>query len=261
MSVTQSPPARVIPRADHAPLYDELTEGRTIRLRVEELLERAATARPDLVPGPDQIAAERGRELREQEGIELAQGQLLAAWLADPGVGTHLIESMLRPKRDAVDLLPRYASEGSVDLGAASVDRQDNLGVVTLTRPERLNAENDETTAALETAVDLVLLDPASEAGVLRGGQVEHPRYRGRRVFSSGLDLSELYAGGLSYLFFIVRELGFVAKMLRGAAATRREARSRSRQPPHRRARSGWRCPGSPAWRPSRSAAAPSSCS
>jgi thioesterase DpgC len=219
VSVIQSPPARVIPRADHAPLYDELTEGRTIRLRVEELLERAATAHPDLVPGPDEIAAERGRELREQEGIELAQGQLLAAWLGDPGVGTHLIESMLRPKRDAVDLLPHYASEGSVDLGAARVDRHANLGVVTLTRPERLNAENDETTATLETAVDLVLLDPASEAGVLRGGQVDHPRYRGRRVFSSGLDLSELYAGGLSYLFFIVRELGFVAKMLRGAAA------------------------------------------
>jgi (3,5-dihydroxyphenyl)acetyl-CoA 1,2-dioxygenase len=219
VSVIQSPPAGVIPRADHAPLYDELTEGRTIRLRVEELLERAAAAHPGLVPGPDQLAAERARELRDQEGIELAQGQLLSAWLADPGIGTHLIESMLRPKRDAVDLLPRYAGEGSVDLGAARVDRQDNLGVVTLTRPERLNAENDETTVALETAVDLVLLDPASEAGVLRGGQVEHPRYRGRRVFSSGLDLSELYAGGLSYLFFIVRELGFVAKMLRGAAA------------------------------------------
>lgn len=218
MSVIQSSPGGVIPRRDHARLYDELTEGRTIRLRVEELLERAAAAHPDLVPGPDQIAAERGHELRDQDGIELAQGQLLAAWLADPGIGTHLIESMLRPRREAVDVLPQYASEGSVDLGAANVERQGNLGVVTLTRPERLNAENDETTVALETAVDLVLLDPTSEAGVLRGARVDHPRYRGRRVFSSGLDLSELYAGRLSYLFFIVRELGFVAKMLRGAA-------------------------------------------
>jgi thioesterase DpgC len=219
VNVIQSPPPGVIPRRDHIPLYDELTEGRTIRLRVEELLERAAAAHPDLVPGPEQIMAERGRELRDQEGVELAQGQLLAAWLADPGVGTHLIQSMLRPKREAVDLLPRYVGEGDVDLGAARVERQGNLGVVTLTRPERLNAENDETTVALETAVDLVLLDPTSEAGVLRGGEVDHPRYRGHRVFSSGLDLSELYAGGLSYLFFIVRELGFVAKMLRGAAA------------------------------------------
>jgi thioesterase DpgC len=206
------------PRDDVA-LYDELTEGRTTWPRVEELLERAAEARPGLVPGPDEIATERGRELRQKEGIELALGELLAAWLADPGAGTHLVRSMLRPKPGSVELLPRYVAEGRIDLGVAAVERQGNLGVVTLTRPERLNAENDETTAALETAVDLVLLDPASEAGVLRGGVVEHPRYRGRRVFSSGLDLSELYAGDLSYLFFIVRELGFVAKMLRGAGS------------------------------------------
>jgi len=207
------------PLRDRVSLYNELTEGRTVRLRVEELLERAAATHPGLVPSPQEIAAERALELREQQGIELAQGELLAAWLADPRVGTHLVESMLRPKPESVELLPAYLREGSVDLGAARVDRNGDLGVVTLTRPERLNAENDETTAALETAVDLVLLDPDSAAGVLRGGVVDHRRYRGRRVFSSGLDLSELYAGGLSYLFFIVRELGFVAKMLRGMAA------------------------------------------
>jgi (3,5-dihydroxyphenyl)acetyl-CoA 1,2-dioxygenase len=219
VSVIQTKPAGVAPLRGPAALYDELTEGRTIRLRIEELLERAATAQPGLVPGPDEIAAERRRELRQQQGIELAQGQLLAAWLADPGIGTHLVQSMLRPKPESVELLPRYASEGRVDLGAAMVERQGNLGVVTLTRPERLNAENDETTVGLETAVDLVLLDPASEVGVMRGGLVDHPRYSGRRVFSSGLDLSELYAGGLSYLFFMVRELGFVAKMFRGAGS------------------------------------------
>ena len=219
MSATHTPPAGTVPTRDHLSLYDELTEGRATRPRVEELLERAAATHPGLVPGPDEIAAERGRELREQLGIELAQGQLLAAWLADPGIGTHLVESMLRPKPESVELLPSYLSDGRVDLGAASVERRGNLGVVTLTRPERLNAENDETTVALETAIDLVLLDPDSEAGVLRGGVADHPRYSGRRVFSSGLDLSELYAGGLSYLFFIVRELGFVAKMLRGMAA------------------------------------------
>jgi thioesterase DpgC len=219
VSVIKTKPAGVAAVRDHAALYDELTEGRTIRLRVEELLERAAASQPGLVPGPDEIAAERHRELREQEGIEFAQGRLLAGWLADPGIGTHLVQSMLRPKPESLELLPRYRSEGRIDLGTATVERQGNLGVVTVTRPERLNAENDETTVALETAVDLVLLDTASEVGVLRGGEVDHPRYRGRRVFSSGLDLSELYAGGLSYLFFIVRELGFVAKMLRGAGS------------------------------------------
>jgi (3,5-dihydroxyphenyl)acetyl-CoA 1,2-dioxygenase len=219
VSVTHSPLAGTVPVRDHAALYDELTDGRTLRPRVEELLDRAAATHPGVVPSPDEIAAERARELRDQEGIELAQGRLLAAWLADPGIGTHLVESMLRPKAESVGLLSAYRSEGRIDLGVASVERQGNLGVVTLTRPERLNAENDETTLALETAVDLVLLDPGSEAGVLRGGVVGHPRYRGRHVFSSGLDLSELYAGALSYLFFIVRDLGFVAKLLRGMAA------------------------------------------
>jgi thioesterase DpgC len=219
VSVIQSEPAGVIPLRGQATVYDELTESLTVRLRVEELLEQAAASRPGLVPTLDEIAAERTRELRDQQGVELAQGQLLAAWLADRRIGTHLVESMLRPKPESVGLLPRYQRDGAVDLGVATLERQGNLGVVTLTRPERLNAENDETTVALETAVDLVLLDPGSEVGVLRGGVVEHPRYRGRRVFSSGLDLSELYAGTLSYLFFIVRELGFVAKILRGAAA------------------------------------------
>jgi (3,5-dihydroxyphenyl)acetyl-CoA 1,2-dioxygenase len=218
VSATQSPLEDALLHGQDA-VYDELTEGLAARLRVEELLERAASSHPGLVPSPDAIAAERRRELRDQEGVELALGRVLAAWLADRRIGTHLVESMLLPRPESVELLPRYQSDGAVDLGAASVERRGNQGVVTLTRPERLNAENDETTIALETAVDLVLLDPASELGVLRGGVVDHPRYRGRHVFSSGLDLSELYAGRLSYLFFIVRELGFVAKILRGAAA------------------------------------------
>jgi (3,5-dihydroxyphenyl)acetyl-CoA 1,2-dioxygenase len=219
LSVTQSRPGLELPPGQYNALYDELTDGRAARRRIEELLELAAVTRPGLVPSADEVAAERERPLRDQQGVELAQGRLLSAWLADRETGTHLVQSMLRPRPESLELLPRYASEGLVDLGAASVERRGNLGVVTVTRPERLNAENDETTAALEIAVDLVLLDPASEAGVLRGGTVEHARYRGRRVFSSGLDLSELHAGGLSYLFFIVRELGFVAKMFRGLAA------------------------------------------
>jgi (3,5-dihydroxyphenyl)acetyl-CoA 1,2-dioxygenase len=218
LSVTQSRPGLELPPGQCTALYDELTDGRAVRVRIEELLELAAAARPGLVPSRDELAAERGRALGDQHGIELAQGRLLSSWLADRDMGAHLVESMLRPRVESVELLPRYESEGLVDLGAARVERRGNLGVVTVTRPERLNAENDETTAALEIAVDLVLLDAGSEAGVLRGGPVEHPRYRGRRVFSSGLDLSELHAGGLSYLFFIVRELGFVAKMLRGLA-------------------------------------------
>lgn len=34
----------------------------------------------------------------------------------------------------------------------------------------------------LETAVELVLLDPDIQAGLLRGNPVEHPKYKGRRI-------------------------------------------------------------------------------
>jgi thioesterase DpgC len=200
-------------------IYDELTDAGTRRLRVEQLLDRAALAYPALVPSPDEVRAERGRGLRDQHGVEFAQGQFLAAVLAEPSIGTHLVESMLRPRPESLKRLPEYAESGRAGLGAARVERQGNMGVVTIERGDRLNAENDATTSALEAAVDLVLLDPRSEIGVLRGGIVDHRRYRGRRVFSSGLDLSELYAGKLSYLFFVLRELGFVAKMHRGMAA------------------------------------------
>lgn len=218
MIAIQSPLSRDDSLPALGALYDELTDGRSRRRRVEELLQQAAVARPGLVPDAGELRSERERGLRHQRGVELAQGRLIAALLAEPAVGTHLVESMLRPKPESLALLPQYTAGGSVALGAASVERRGNLGVVTLERGSRLNAENDETTVALETAVDLVLLDPGSEVGVLRGSVVDHPRYRGRRVFSSGLDLSELYAGQLSYLFFIVRELGFVAKILRGIA-------------------------------------------
>jgi thioesterase DpgC len=64
--------------------------------------------------------------------------------------------------------------------------------------------------------VDLILLDPDIEVGVLRGGPVDHPRYRGRRVFGAGLNLTRLYRGELPFLFFMTRDLGYVHKIFRG---------------------------------------------
>ena len=61
-----------------------------------------------------------------------------------------------------------------------------------------------------------MLLDPQIEIGVLRGGVVEHPRYAGRRIFGAGLNLTHLYRGQISYLFFPVRDLGLVHKVFRG---------------------------------------------
>jgi thioesterase DpgC len=83
--------------------------------------------------------------------------------------------------------------------------------------PRYLNAEDEATINETEIAVDLAILD-RSELAVLRGGTVEHPKYRGKRIFSTGINLTHIYYGKISYLWYITREMGFVNKMLRGLA-------------------------------------------
>jgi thioesterase DpgC len=84
--------------------------------------------------------------------------------------------------------------------------------------PRYLNAEDDTTLSETETAVDLALLDPQSELVALRGDTVEHPKYRGRRIFSAGINLTHLYSGKIPYLWYITRDMGMVNKMMRGLA-------------------------------------------
>ena len=46
---------------------------------------------------------------------------------------------------------------------------------------------------------------------------MSHPRYRGRRIFSAGINLKALHAGGISLVDFLLRrELGYISKLLRG---------------------------------------------
>jgi len=45
---------------------------------------------------------------------------------------------------------------------------------------------------------------------------VDHPRYPGTRVFGSGLNLTRLYHGRIDFLFYLLRDLGFVHKIYRG---------------------------------------------
>jgi thioesterase DpgC len=69
----------------------------------------------------------------------------------------------------------------------------------------------------METAVDLALLDPEVRVGQVRGGEMSHPRYRGRRVFSAGINLKNLSSGDISLVDFLLRrELGYLHKLVRG---------------------------------------------
>ena len=52
---------------------------------------------------------------------------------------------------------------------------------------------------------------------MVRGGEMSHPRYRGKRVFSAGINLKALHAGSISLVDFLLRrELGYLHKLMRG---------------------------------------------
>lgn len=198
-------------------VYDELTDGYSRAVRVEDLVFLAAEAYPGLVPSRADIAAERELPQSRKTGIELDQGLFLAYVLAGQRSGRHLVHAMMRPTQRAEDMLDGFRTTGSADLGVAHVERLGSAGHVELRNTRFLNAEDDEATAALETAVDLVLLDPDIEVGVLRGGVVDHPRHAGKRVFNSGINLTRLYHGQISFVnFMMARELGLVGKLYRG---------------------------------------------
>jgi thioesterase DpgC len=197
-------------------VYDELTDGRIRHLRLDELVERAARAYPGLVPTADQMAADRARPQAAKEGHEIDQGIFLRAVLRSDQAGPHLLESMLQPTPRALRLLPDFRDTGSADLGSVRVERRDGAAHLTMCRTDCLNAEDNRQVEDMETAVDLALLDPAVEVGVLRGGEMTHPRYRGRRVFSAGINLKSLHAGDISLVDFLLRrELGYIHKLVR----------------------------------------------
>jgi thioesterase DpgC len=124
---------------------------------------------------------------------------------------------MSQPTAAALGALDELRRTGGVDLGPMRVDRDGAVGLVTIQNHAFLNAEDDPSTAAMETAVDLVLLDDAIAVGVLRGAPATHPKYAGRRIFGAGINLTHLYHGRIALVEFMVeRELGAVHKMYRG---------------------------------------------
>ncbi|KUN95725.1 enoyl-CoA hydratase [Streptomyces caeruleatus] len=198
-------------------VYDELTDGRTRHLRLRELADAAAAAFPGLVPTPEQLAAERGRPQAHKEGHELDQGIFFSRVLRSPQAGPHLLDAMLRPTPRARALLPEFLETGSIDLGSVRMERTGAVARLTMCRDDALNAEDNAQVDDMETAVDLALLDPAVEVGLLRGGEMTHPRYRGRRVFSAGINLKALHSGDISLVDFLLRrELGYIHKLIRG---------------------------------------------
>ncbi|MGB9364846.1 MAG: enoyl-CoA hydratase/isomerase family protein [Xanthobacteraceae bacterium] len=199
-------------------VYRALTEDMAAFVRAEPLVYAAADLLPGLVPTRAQVAAEARKMQRDKDGIEVDQGIFFAQVLAHPAAGAHLCHAMLLPKPDSSARLPELQVKGSLDLGTAAVVRQGKATTVFMRNPRYLNAEDETTLSQVETAVDLAILDPASELAVLRGDTVSHEKYRGQRVFCTGINLTHIYHGKISYLWFVTREMGFVNKMMRGLA-------------------------------------------
>ena len=199
-------------------VYDTLTERRSKFVRIEQLVVDAAHLVPGLVPLPQEIAAEEGTLQRDKAGLEIDHGHLVSAFLGSARSGPHLCQAMLLPRAESAPLLPKLVRDGTVTLPGASIERRGKAAIVTFRNPRFLNAEDQTTLDGMETCVDLALLDPAIEVAVLRGGAVEHPKYKDRRVFGSGINLTHLYHGRIPFLWYLQRDLGYVNKLYRGLA-------------------------------------------
>ncbi|MBV8791528.1 MAG: enoyl-CoA hydratase/isomerase family protein [Pseudolabrys sp.] len=199
-------------------VYRKLTKNHDYFLRVDELCYAAAKLVPGLVPTKKQVNAESELMQSEKDGTEVDQGIFLSHVLADQANGLHLCAAMLRMKMEAVERMAKFVVDGVADFGPAKVERRGKAAILTINNSRFLNAEDDDTLADTETAADMAIRDPLSEICVLRGGPVDHPRYRARSIFSAGINLTHLYKGKIPFLWYILRDMGVVNKMYRGIA-------------------------------------------
>ena len=199
-------------------LYDRLTDNRRKFVRIERLVYDAADLVPGLVPTRAEVAAEAALRQSEKDGCEIDQGILCNQILADPDSGMHLCHAMLLPREESAEALAKFLRDGRLDLGAAKVERRGKAAVLLLANPRFLNSEDASTQIATEIGADVCILDPLSKVAVLRGDVVPEGKYAGRRVFNAGINLTHLYYGRIPFLWFLIRDLGFVNKMTRGLA-------------------------------------------
>ena len=135
------------------------------------------------------------------------------------GPGRHLVTTMLEPMPEALEHLEQLRATGAVDLGSARVTRTGRAGIVELVNVRHLNAEDGATLGPTEVAVDLVAARSRDRG---RGDA----RRRGRpsratpaSAYSApGINLTHLYHGRIDFLFYLVRDLGYVNKLYRGLA-------------------------------------------
>jgi (3,5-dihydroxyphenyl)acetyl-CoA 1,2-dioxygenase len=199
-------------------IYRRLTDNLAKFVRVEHLVRDAALVLPGLVPNDTVLARENTFQQQHKDGFEIDQGLLLSSVLGHAACGMHLCHAMLLPRPEAFERARYFAERGKLEFEGATLERHGKAAVVTMRHPRFLNSEDESTVDGLETAIDVATLDPAADVAVLRGDTVEHAKYRGRRLFSAGINLTHLYHGKISYVWYIKRDMGLVNKLFRGVA-------------------------------------------
>ncbi|MBC8258475.1 MAG: enoyl-CoA hydratase/isomerase family protein [SAR324 cluster bacterium] len=203
-------------RTHRSRIFAEARKSCKRPFRLEALAESAAELCPGVYPSLVELGAEQSLFLRDKDGLELHQGMLFSQWFSDEEIGNILIRDMRQPLPESLDRVDELLKTNVLDLEYARIEIYGEVATIFLKNANYLNAEDDSTLGATETAVDLALLHPEVKVGVLRGEKVAHPKYAGRRIFSAGINLTKLYQGTQSYLFYLTRELGLVNKLFRG---------------------------------------------
>jgi len=199
-------------------IYRDMTDNLTRFRRVEDLAYAVADVVPGLCPTKERVANESKYIQGDKDGHEVDQGLFFNAVLADRECGLHLCHAMLLPRKEALALLDQLNKTGRVDLDHATVERKGKASYVYLKNSRYMNAEDDNTVGDVETCVDLAILDPQTSVCILRGGKIQGGKHDGKHFFCAGINLTHIYYGRLSYLWYLIRDLGFINKFYRGLA-------------------------------------------
>jgi len=199
-------------------VYRRLTADFTRFKRVEELVDDVTAAVPGLVPDRAQLARDNSLPQKDKDGFEIDQGLFVSRLLGNRQCGMHLCHTMLLPRAEAAEHSRRFRQSGKIEFAGATLERKGKAAQVTMRNVRYLNAEDESTLDGLELAIDVATLDAATDIAILRGDVVEHTKYRGRRLFSAGINLTHLYQGKIAYLWYIRRDMGLVNKLFRGVA-------------------------------------------
>jgi len=199
-------------------LYRRLTDNLLKFKRVEELVHDAAAAVPGLMPDDIQLDRENALQQQYKDGFEIDQGLFLSRVLGDAACGMHLCHAMLLPRAEAAEHSRHFRERDKLEFEGATLERRGRAALLTMRNPRFLNAEDETTLDGFEVAVDVATLDAETDIAVLRGDIVQHAKYRGQRLFSAGINLTHLYHGKISYIWYIKRDMGVVNKLFRGVA-------------------------------------------